>query len=62
MNDWFTSDPHYSHANIIRYCNRPFMKPGDLDKQGNWISKEIANKRCKQMNITLIRNEEEIKL
>jgi len=21
---WFTSDTHYSHANIIRFCKRPF--------------------------------------
>lgn len=21
---WFTADPHYSHANIIRFCDRPF--------------------------------------
>jgi len=24
MNYWWTSDYHFSHANIIRYCNRPF--------------------------------------
>lgn len=22
--DWFTSDPHYSHGNVIRFCDRPF--------------------------------------
>ena len=21
---WFTSDPHFGHANIIRFCDRPF--------------------------------------
>lgn len=24
MTHWFTADPHFGHANIIRFCNRPF--------------------------------------
>lgn len=27
---WFTSDTHFSHTNIINYCNRPFRKPGEI--------------------------------
>ena len=28
-NIWFTSDQHYGHKNIIRFCNRPFA---DIDE------------------------------
>ena len=29
MQTWFTSDEHYGHRNIIKFCNRPF---DDLDE------------------------------
>lgn len=29
MNEWFTSDHHFGHANIIRFQNRPW---GDVDE------------------------------
>ncbi len=37
MTRWFTADPHFGHANIIGYCNRPFA---DVDVMNDSL---IAN-------------------
>ena len=30
---FFTSDHHFSHANIIRYCNRPFASTEEMNQE-----------------------------
>jgi calcineurin-like phosphoesterase family protein len=30
--DWYTSDQHFGHANIIKYCSRPFVSAEQMDE------------------------------
>jgi calcineurin-like phosphoesterase family protein len=47
---WFTADLHLGHANIIRYCLRPFLTPAEAelaehDRRGRWrVSDETVQR------------------
>ena len=35
---YFTSDTHFNHANILKFCNRPFLDVNDMNEKlvDNW--------------------------
>src|SRR4051794_35883434 len=50
MTVWFTADLHLGHANIIKYCQRPFLSPeekrlAEADPRGKFrISDETVRR------------------
>jgi len=60
---YFRHLTHFGHANIVRYCKRPQLQPGDeviteVDGRqiANWVSPQIAEARKKEMDLFLVDN------
>lgn len=53
MSIYFTSDTHFGHINIIKYCNRPFLFDYELDKDRLYDQQNID---VEKMDETLIKN------
>ena len=57
--EFLSSDCHWNHGNIIMYCNRPWLRPGDVIKglageRDKWVSKEIKEARTREMNEAMV--------
>jgi calcineurin-like phosphoesterase family protein len=54
---YITSDTHFRHANIIKFCKRaPFYDPNDFDENGQWKTKNLKYTKSDTMTSVGISN------
>lgn len=62
---FFTSDPHFGHANIIKYCHRPFLNAVDRDvfeqngrtwHKGDWKGGDASKHRISRESVEMMDN------
>ena len=46
---------HFDHAGCILHDKRPYLKEGDLNDRGRWVSPEIKQARTDEMNADMVR-------
>lgn len=47
---YFSADLHLDHSNVLKHCKRRWLRQGDLDDKGRWVSNEIKLARTEEMN------------
>ncbi len=56
MATWFTSDTHINHANIIKYCKRPFLSDGEIDALRSGLDFKVSKSTIEKHDNTILDN------